>query len=99
MTKKEGILLASRALTLYLLCWGLSDLTYLPQELLSARHHYAAHDYWLTYYVFELTFESSRSLPQPCGYIHVANKWNRSFFHAKQKQPNKADPHRTTMLT
>jgi hypothetical protein len=47
-------------LTIYLLCWGLSDLTYLPQELLSVRSHYGAHDYWLTYYGIELTFRIVR---------------------------------------
>jgi hypothetical protein len=88
MTKKEGILLASRALTLYLLCWGLSDLTYLPQELLSARHHYAAHDYWLTYYAFELTFRIIRivALFAAAMWLYSCGKQVESFFFPRDAE-------------
>jgi hypothetical protein len=39
MTRREGLLLASRAFALYLLCWGLSEVSYLPQRLVLLRHH------------------------------------------------------------
>lgn len=82
MTKKEGVLLASRALTLYLLCWGLSDLTYLPQELLSARHHYGTHDYWLTYYCIELSFRTVRiiALFAAAMWLYSCGKQVEAFF-------------------
>ncbi len=35
MTTKDGILLLSRTLTVYLILWVLTDLTYLPQMLFS----------------------------------------------------------------
>jgi uncharacterized membrane protein len=63
MTRKEGVLLASRAFALYLLCWALSDLTYVPQTLLSLRHHSSVlitRDYWSAYYGVELTFRIVR---------------------------------------
>jgi hypothetical protein len=63
MTRKEGVLLASRALSVYLLCWGLSDVTYLPQYLLSVGHHSVAligHDYWSTYYSLGFAFHVVR---------------------------------------
>ena len=65
MTKKEGVVLASRALALYLICWGLSDVTYLPQVLLDVYHHShhssvlaneAGPDYFLTYHKVQLVF-------------------------------------------
>lgn len=59
MTRKDAVLLASRALALYLLCWGLSDLSYLPQRFLSLGHHSLAligHDYAATYYALEFAF-------------------------------------------
>lgn len=82
MTKKEGMLLASRALALYLLCWGFSDITYLPQELLSARHHYGSHDYWLTYYSIELTFRIVRivGLFAAALWLYSCGKPVESFF-------------------
>ena len=41
MTRKEAVLLASRALALYLVCWGLTEVTFIPQVLLSLRHSLA----------------------------------------------------------
>jgi hypothetical protein len=47
MTKRDAVVLASRALALYLICWALSDITHLPQIILEFRHHgtAAAHDF------------------------------------------------------
>src|SRR5258708_22973482 len=63
MTKREAVVLASRALALYLICWGLSDATYLPQVLLDVHRHWnyssvlvseIRPDYYLTYHVVQL---------------------------------------------
>lgn len=63
MTKKEAVVLASRALALYLICWGLSDVTYLPQVLLDIHHHWhhssvlvneIGPDYYLRYHEVQL---------------------------------------------
>ncbi len=63
MTKKEAVVLASRALALYLICWGLIDATYLPQVLLDVHRHWnyssvpvreIRPDYYLTYHIVQL---------------------------------------------
>lgn len=58
MTKREAVVLASRAVALYLICWAVSDITHLPQEIMSFRHHgtAAAHDWLWSVYRVELTF-------------------------------------------
>jgi hypothetical protein len=76
MTKKEGILLASRALSVYLLCWALSDMSYLPQYLLSIGHHSFAligHEYWSTYYFLGFAFHVVRIIA-----LFAAASW---FYH------------------
>ncbi|SRR6266700_7739207 len=63
MTKREAVLLASRALSLYLLCWGLSDLSYVPRLLFSFAHHSAvatSRDYLWGYYLIDLVFHAIR---------------------------------------
>jgi hypothetical protein len=82
MTKKEGVLLASRAFALYLVFWGLSDVTYLPQNLLSLRYHYAAHGYWLTYYCIEFTFRVVRiiALFAAANWLYTSGKRVEGFF-------------------
>lgn len=52
MTRRDAALLASRALALYLIAWALSDLTHLPQSVVSLRHHASVlftNDYWAYY--------------------------------------------------
>ena len=39
MAKKDALLLLSRALALYLLCWAFSEVTYVPSLLFSLTHH------------------------------------------------------------
>ena len=39
VSKKEVVMIASRALAVYFLFWFLSDLTYLPSSLFSLWHH------------------------------------------------------------
>ena len=39
MAKKDALLLVSRALALYLLCWAFSEVTYVPSLLFSLTHH------------------------------------------------------------
>ena len=38
MPRKEVTLLVARALALYLICWALADVTYVPERVLSLRH-------------------------------------------------------------
>jgi hypothetical protein len=57
MTKKDGILLVSRAMTLYLVLWVLSDLTYVPERLFSFFHYAklpnaSANEHYLRGYYF-----------------------------------------------
>ncbi len=62
MTRKEAVVLASRALALYLICWGLSEVVSLPQILLDIHHHWRhtsvlteiSPDYLLTYHEVQL---------------------------------------------
>jgi hypothetical protein len=63
MTRREGLSLASRAFALYLLCWGLSEVTYLPQRLLSVTHHSSvliSSEYWSKYDLVGLSFHILR---------------------------------------
>jgi hypothetical protein len=65
MTRRDAILIASRAFALYLICWALTDVTYLPQTVFSLRHHSSAlitHDYLWTYYRVEAVFRLIRIL-------------------------------------
>jgi hypothetical protein len=55
ITRQEGIVLASRAFGFYLTVWGLVEVTYLPQALLSFLHHAGPRDYLWTYYGLNLS--------------------------------------------
>ena len=52
MSRKELVLLVSRAFALLLITWAFVELTYLPDRVLGLIHHVnersvlAAHDYW-----------------------------------------------------
>jgi hypothetical protein len=72
MTKRDAVVLASRALALYLICWGLNELTILPQVIFQFRHHgsTAAHDYLWNYYRIELTFYIVRTVA-----LFIAAEW------------------------
>lgn len=56
MSKKELVLLVSRAFAMLLITWAFVELTYLPDRLLGLVHHLnersvlAPHDYWSNYY-------------------------------------------------
>jgi uncharacterized membrane protein len=63
MTRREALLLASRALALYLLCWALTEVTYLPQRLFSLTHRSSvliSRDYLSTYDLVGLWFHALR---------------------------------------
>jgi|SRR5690348_17091616 len=72
MNKREAVVLASRAVALYLICWALSDITYLPQVIVEFRHHGTAanHDFWWNYYRVDLTFYVVRIVA-----LFVAAEW------------------------
>jgi hypothetical protein len=73
MTKREGLLLATRAFGLYLTVWGLVEVTYLPQALLSFLHHASTsdyHDYLWAYYGLSLSLYLVRVVS-----LFVAARW------------------------
>jgi hypothetical protein len=57
MSRKETVLLVSRAFALLLITWALVDVTYLPEHLFALSHRMslrsvlATHDYWTSYYL------------------------------------------------
>ena len=57
MSRKELLLMASRALSLLLLAWALIEMTYLPERAFSLSHHASersvlvSEDYWTSYYL------------------------------------------------
>jgi len=57
MSKKELVLLASRAFALLLIVWAASDVTYLPERLFEFLHYVTRrsvlqqHDYLSSYYL------------------------------------------------
>jgi hypothetical protein len=66
MSQKEAVLLVSRALALYLLCWAFSELSNIPVSLFSLAHHVsqrgvlAASDYFSDYDVLSLSLRVVR---------------------------------------
>ena len=68
MSRKELILLASRALALLLACWAMVELTYLPQRILELSQHLsqrsvlATYGYLSSYYLFLLLSNVLRML-------------------------------------
>jgi hypothetical protein len=62
MSKKELVLVASRAIALYFVAWALSDITYLPEHLLALSHYrslrsvLASSDYSANYYLLVTVF-------------------------------------------
>jgi hypothetical protein len=57
MSRKEMVLLVSRAFALLLITWALVDVTYLPEHLFAFSHHLSqrsvlgTQDYWSNYYL------------------------------------------------
>jgi len=54
MSKREAVLMVSRAIAFYLFCWTLDALTYLPGRL-ALIHHWTS-DYWHSYDMLSLEF-------------------------------------------
>ena len=87
MTKKEAVMLASRALALYLICWGLSDVIYLPQLALDLQRHWHRSsvlmpDYWWTYYRVGMVMHLVRILAlfAAAGWLLKCGKTVQRFF-------------------
>jgi hypothetical protein len=85
MTRKEAVQLASRALALYLACWGLSDLTFLPESLISIHHHYdslTGPNYWVAYYGLASIFRLVRIVALFAGasWLYKGRKGVQEFF-------------------
>lgn len=57
MSRKEVVLLVSRAFGLLLTTWALAEVTYLPDRLFALFHHLslgsssATNDFWIRYYL------------------------------------------------
>ena len=57
MSRKDLVMLVSRAFALLLITWALVDVTYMPDRLFSLFHHLslrsalATYDYWSRYYL------------------------------------------------
>jgi hypothetical protein len=68
MTRKDLVLLVSRAFALLLITWALVEVTYLPERLFALSHHMsqssvmASHDYWSSYYLIIAVFNVARML-------------------------------------
>ena len=62
MSRKEMVLLVSRAFALLLISWAFVEVTYLPERLFTLTHHLSqssvlvAHDYWSSYYLIVTVF-------------------------------------------
>ena len=66
MTRKDLTLLVNRAFAMMLFGWAATDITYVPERVLSLIHHIhersvlSNHDYWSTYYSVVLVFFTLR---------------------------------------
>ncbi len=83
-------MLASRAFALYLLCWGLSEVTDLPQVLLSVKHHSSvliSQDYWSRYYLVDLAFHIVRvvALFATAGWLYRCGPRVENYFFPPEK--------------
>jgi len=73
MSRKELVLLVSRAFALLLISWAIAEATYLPERLFALSHHLnqssvlVAHDYWSTYYLIVAIFLVLRMLAMLLG--------------------------------
>jgi hypothetical protein len=65
MTRKEAVLLVSRALAIFQLICALMELTYLPVRFISLHHHTSRinvlgpsgyDDFWSSYYCVDIAF-------------------------------------------
>jgi hypothetical protein len=68
MSRKEIVLLVSRAFAVLLISWAFVEVTYLPERLFALSHHLSqssvlmAHDYWSSYYLIVTAFLVLRML-------------------------------------
>jgi hypothetical protein len=97
MTKRDAAMLASRAFALYLICWGLSDVTYLPQLALDLHRHWHpssifTHDYLWTYYRVRMVFHVIRILALfvAAGWLLKGGKKVQRFFLPLEEEPGPA---------
>ena len=68
MSRKEIVLLVSRAFAVLLISWAFVEVTYLPERLFALSHHMSqssvlvVHDYWSSYYLIVTAFLVLRML-------------------------------------
>jgi len=83
----------SRAFSIYLLVWALSDLLTLPELVPSFIHYlhfppaYSQRNYWLTYYVTRIIIDSLRSVAMLIGsrYLWKNGTYLLTFFAKEEK--------------
>ena len=98
MTKREAVMLASRALALYLICWGVSEVIFVPQLALDLHHHWhrtsvLLSDYLWTYYRVRMVFHLIRILAlfAAAGWLWKCGKTVQRFFlPSEQAEPGAA---------
>jgi hypothetical protein len=77
ITKAELVQVVSRLFALFLLAWAIANITYLPQYLHSAIHHFnrtslGDGDYWTRFYVLEI---ASLALRTACLFLAAMIFW------------------------
>ena len=90
MTRREGLLLASHAFALYLLSWGLSDVSYLPEHLHSFTHHSSvliSEDYWWRHDLLSLSLLIMRivALFATAGWLYRCSPRVEAYFFPPEK--------------
>jgi len=90
MTRKDAVTLASRAFSIYLLCWALDALSYLPERLFAFTHYasltgFASAAYSKNYYfvALALLFVRVVTLFAFANWFYQAGPKVESFFFAE----------------
>jgi len=94
MTKKELVLLASRAFALLLIVWAAVDVTYLPERLFALVHYLGRrsvllqHDYLNSYYLLVTALSAFRImvLSVAASVFWKCGPWIEAFFTNQQDQ-------------
>jgi hypothetical protein len=93
MSRKEIVLVVSRAFALLLMSTALLEVTYLPERLFALSHHLSqssvlvAHDYWSTYYSIIIVFLVLRTLALflAAALFWRCGSWVEALFSPQQK--------------
>jgi hypothetical protein len=91
VSKKDTLLIVSRAATLYLLCWALSDLTYLPGGAIMLSRH-GSDSLWV-YELTNLVFRLARiaALFAAAAWFYKCGPRVAAYFLSEGKQAGSTD--------